>query len=198
MLYDAEYHTQRQRRPFVRYNSKWRQTPLVRWWIWLREGNIAIFYDVQYDSKRQTLPSCVKLRLIQSLKLSYCIMALVMTQRGKLCHLVWCWMWHREVKYYCVVWWWIQLRGKLQWKHVKRWWEAWMPRCRKYEWRHNRHKRGGRKNVGGLLYGFRFLSGGLMFGRWAFALIPGQMYPKETTDSFSVSTRTRRLIVWLL
>ena len=40
------------------------------------------------------------------------------------------------------------------------------------------------KIVGGLLYGFRLLSGGRKLGRWAFDPIPGQVYPKETTDSF--------------
>ena len=66
-----------------------------------------------------------------------------------------------------------------------------MPRCSKYKWRHNRDKREREKKiVGGLLYRFRFLSGGLMFGRWAVAPIPGQIYSKETTDSFFVSTRT--------
>ena len=37
---------------------------------------------------------------------------------------------------------------------------------------------------GGLLYGFRLLSGGRKLGRWAFGPITGQVYPKETTDSF--------------
>ena len=79
-----------------------------------------------------------------------------------------------------------------------------MPRCSQHEWRHQRGK--GNKIVGGLLYGFRLLSGGLLYGfrflsggllygfrllsggrklgRWAFDPIPGQVYPKETTDSF--------------
>ena len=68
-----------------------------------------------------------------------------------------------------------------------------MPRCSQHEWRHQRGK--GNKIVGGLLYGFRILSGGLLYGfrllyggrklgRWAFDLITGQVYPKETTDSF--------------
>ena len=35
-----------------------------------------------------------------------------------------------------------------------------------------------KKIVGGLLYRFRFLSGGLMFGRWAFALIPGTLFQR--------------------
>ena len=40
------------------------------------------------------------------------------------------------------------------------------------------------KKVGGLLSGFRFPFGGLMFGRWAFVQwafvpLPGQAYPKE-------------------
>ena len=37
---------------------------------------------------------------------------------------------------------------------------------------------------GGLLYGFRLLSGVRKLGRWAFDPITGQVYPKETTDSF--------------
>ena len=68
-----------------------------------------------------------------------------------------------------------------------------MPRCSQHEWRHQRGK--GNKIVGGLLYGvrilsggllygFRLLSGGRMLGRWAFDPITGQVYPKETTDSF--------------
>ena len=68
-----------------------------------------------------------------------------------------------------------------------------MPRCSQHEWRHQRGK--GNKIVGGLLYGFRLLSGGLLYGfrllsggrklgRWAFGPITGQVYPKETTDSF--------------
>ena len=68
-----------------------------------------------------------------------------------------------------------------------------MPRCSQHEWRHQRGK--GNKIVSGLLYGFRLLSGGLLYGfrllsggrklgRWAFDPITGQVYPKETTDSF--------------
>ena len=79
-----------------------------------------------------------------------------------------------------------------------------MPRCSQHEWRHQRGK--GKKIVsgllygvrllsGGLLYGFRLLSGGLLYGfrllsggrklgRWAFGPITGQVYPKETSDSF--------------
>ena len=38
--------------------------------------------------------------------------------------------------------------------------------------------------VGGRLYGCRFLSGGLMFDRWAFAPIPGQIYPKKQPTHF--------------
>ena len=40
-----------------------------------------------------------------------------------------------------------------------------MPRCSQHEWRHQRGK--GEKN-----------------SRWAFDPITGQVYPKETTDSF--------------
>ena len=57
-----------------------------------------------------------------------------------------------------------------------------MPRCSQHEWRHQRGK--GNKIVSGLLYGFRLLSGGRKLGRWAFGPITGQVYPKETTDSF--------------
>ena len=95
VLYGVEYDTRRQTLPFAWFNSKRSQTPLVWCWIWLREASIAIFHDDQYDSKRQTLPFCVKLRLIQRQTLSYCIMALVMTQRGKLCHVV-RWIWNKE------------------------------------------------------------------------------------------------------
>ena len=62
--------------------------------IWNREADIAIFnvaqrgimihtailYDAEYDTERQTLPPCMR----------------SMTQRGKHCHLVWCWVWYRE------------------------------------------------------------------------------------------------------
>ena len=71
--------------PLVWCNSERRQTPM-----WLREANTDIVYDVQYNSQRPELPSCVKLRLIQRPTLSYC------TLRGKLCHLVWCSVWNRE------------------------------------------------------------------------------------------------------
>ena len=49
-----------------------------------------------------------------------------------------------------------------------------MPRCSQHEWRHQRGK--GNKIVGGLLYGFRFLSDGLMFGWWAF-VTGGLLFP---------------------
>ena len=61
------------------------------------EFDIAIVYDVQHDSKRQALLSCVKLRLVQRQTLSCCTMVLVMTRRGNLGRLVWCWIWNREV-----------------------------------------------------------------------------------------------------
>ena len=63
----------------------------------IQKGGKPLLYEVQCDSerqtlspcmvvfnndrKRQTLPSFVKVRLIQ---------------KDKLCHLVWCWIWHRE------------------------------------------------------------------------------------------------------
>ena len=46
------------------------------------EFDIAIVYDVQHDSKRQALLSCVKLRLVQRQTLSCCTMTLGMTQRA--------------------------------------------------------------------------------------------------------------------
>ena len=45
------------------------------------------------------------------------------------------------------------------------------------------------------MYGFPPLSCGLMAGRLTFAPTPGQIYPREKTDSLSVSKRTRRLFV---
>ena len=154
-LYDVEYDTQRQAVPFVWCNSKTRQTPLVWYWIWLREANIAIFYDVQYDSKRQTHPSCVKLRLIQGQTLSYCTMTLVMTQRGKLCHLVWCaeYETERQTLSSCVV-----LNTT---ECVKRWWAG----CPSVVSTNGDIRR---KKVGGLLSGFRFRSVGSWSTGWLF------------------------------
>ena len=97
-----------------------------------------------------------------------------MTHRGSHCPLVWCW---------------IRPRWKLRWKYVKRWWEG----CLGVVSRNGDIRDIKQKMVGGLLYGFRLMSYGLMPSRWAFAPIPGQIYPRETTDSASVSTRTRRL-----
>ena len=93
--------------------------------MWPREANITILYGVQHDWKRQTLPSYVKVRLVQRYKhcrtilwrwvwlrlrgILPCRVVLNMTQRGKHCCLVWCW---------------IRPRGKVRWKHVKRWWEG--------------------------------------------------------------------------
>ena len=93
--------------------------------MWPREANTTILYGVQYDWKRQTLPSYVKARLVQRYKhcrtilwrwvwlrlrgILPCRVVLNMTQRGKHCCLVWCW---------------IRTRGKVRWKHVKRWWEG--------------------------------------------------------------------------
>ena len=70
-----------------------------------------------------------------------------------------------------------------------------IPRCSKQEWRQKKRLKS--KTVGGLLYGFRLLSCGFMAGRWAFAPIPSQIHPRETTDSFSVSTITRRLFLFV-
>ena len=63
-----------------------------------------------------------------------------------------------------------------------------MPRYCKYEWRHKGEKKK-KKKVDGLLSGFRYLYGGLMFDRRAFVPVPGQVYPKRKIDSFSISTR---------
>ena len=102
--------------------KKGRQTPLVWCWIWLREKNSTFLYGVQYDWKRQTLPSYVKVRLVQ---------------RYKHCRTVlWRWVWLRGIlscrvvlnthwgKHCCLVLCWIRPRGKVRWKHVKRWWEG--------------------------------------------------------------------------
>ena len=98
-----------------------------------------------------------------------------MTQRGKQCRLVWCWT---------------RPRCKLRWKYVKWWWEGFPGVVSG-----NGDIREREKKKGGLLYGFRLMFCRLMAGRWAFAPIPGQIHRRETTDSFSVSTRTRRLFV---
>ena len=76
--------------------QKRRQTPLVLCWIWLREANTTILYGVQHYWKRQTLPSYVKVRLIQRDKHCRTVLWRWVWLRGKLCHLVWCWLWHRE------------------------------------------------------------------------------------------------------
>ena len=104
-------------------NSKTRQTSFLWCWIWLRESNIAIFYDVQYVSKRLTLPSCMNLRLIQR-----------QTQRRKLCHHVWCSEYETD-KHCRLVLCWIRPRGELRWKSVKRWWEGCPCVCSKHKWR---------------------------------------------------------------
>ena len=124
-----------------------------------------------------------------------------MTQRGKHCHLVWRLGWCSDKHSHIVPWRWLWLReansviscdvqrgkhcrlvlrsirprGKLRWKCVKKWW---MPKWSKHKWRHKE------KKAGGLLSGFRFLSGGLMLGRWAFVPLPGQVYPKEKLTHF--------------
>ena len=61
-------------------------------------------------TQRQTLLSCVKLRLTQRQTLSYCTMMLVMTQRGKLCYLVWSWGGHRDKHCRVVLRCWLWLR----------------------------------------------------------------------------------------
>ena len=73
-----------------------------------------------------------------------------------------------------------------------------MPKCSKHEWRH----KGGR-GVGGLLSGFRFLSCGLMFGRWAFVRlafvpVPSQVYPKETLTHFPSPQEPELFFHWTL
>ena len=89
VLHDVEYDTVANTVVYMMWFKKETQTSLVWCLIWLRETNVAIFYDVQYDSKGQTLPSCVKFSLIHRQTVSHCTMTLVMTQRGKLGHLVW-------------------------------------------------------------------------------------------------------------
>ena len=130
VLYYVEYDTHRPTLALVRYwnlkKIKKRRvgvgTPLVLCWIWPREANTTILYGVQHDWKRQTLPSYVKVRFTQSDK--HC------------CTVLWRWVWLRGIlscrvvlnthwgKHCCLVLCWIRPRGKVRWKHVKRWWKG--------------------------------------------------------------------------
>ena len=172
-----------------------------RGWHWrlnnseIQKRGKALLYDVEYNSERQTLPPC---------------MVFNMTERGKHCHLMRRWSWYREINSsisccaeydterqslpLCVV----LNRTEMQTlMEVCEEMMRGMPRCSDQEWRHKRDWK--KEKVGGLLYGFRLLSCGLMAGRWAFAPKPGQIYPRETTDSFCLDkSPTFVCLCWLL
>ena len=61
-----------------------------------------------------------------------------------------------------------------------------MPRCSKYEWRHNRDKREREKKIVGFCTDFGFCPVGSCSAGGFLPPIPGEIYPKELADSFSV------------
>ena len=141
----------------------------------IQKGGKPLLCDVELDSERQTLssfmmfsmtqrqtlPSCVKLRLTQRQTLSRCTTTLVMSQRDKL---VWCAKYEteRQTLLFCVM---LNTTARQISMEVCEEMIRGMPKCSKHEWRRKK-----RKNVDGLLSGFRVLSGGLMFGLLAFVL----------------------------
>ena len=167
--------------------------PLLYYAQYDSEANTTILYGVQYDRKRQTLPSCIVFN---------------MTERGKHYHLVWCSIWPKEANTailcedevdterqtlpsrvvlnmtqrgnHCrLVWCWIRPRCKLRWKYVKRWWEG----CPGVVSRNGDIREIFFKSR---RWAFARISTYVLWGHgWSvsFCPIPGQIYSRETTDS---------------
>ena len=63
---------------------------------WLKEANTAILCGGEVGTEMQTLSYCIMTMSMTPRQTLPSRVVLTMTQRGKHCHLVWCWLWHRE------------------------------------------------------------------------------------------------------